>query len=523
MPRGVQVAGNIIGLNTNGSEAIPNGANGVLIDGNAHNNLIGGEEVSVIFQNTISSNGANGVAIVGNALDNTVFHCFIGTDIEGLLRSAMPAPVFSSAAMPWARSLGATGPLSKNVISANLGGGIQLSGQSQGTQVIGDLIGTDRNGVLPLGNHGTGVLIVSSANQIGGTAAGDANVIAFNLYGVMVDTGVGNAVLGDSIFSNTVSGILLVSDGNLNQSAPVLTGAYEPTPATIQVGGTLTAAANTTYTVQVFASTSDTPAGQGQVLLGTVSVLTNANGIAAFVMNSSYITTDGGFFSMTATAPANDTSAFSAAIAMQGNANTIFVASAYSLLLGRPPEALASGWVNALNNGASPESIVLGIESSAEYLTDQVTALYVKYLNRQPDAMGEQGWVAYLQAGHTLEQVAEGIVSSPEYFQMHGGTNQDYVVALYNDVLGRVPSTAEVNTLVAAMAEGATPLDVATGFFNSTEYRTNLVDADYETYLGRPPETAGLAGWLAQFAEGMTDQEVLANIFGSPEGFAKWS
>jgi hypothetical protein len=56
----------------------------VLIDGNANNNIIGGTQISVITQNTISANGGDGVAIVGNAEDNQVIHSFIGANILGV-------------------------------------------------------------------------------------------------------------------------------------------------------------------------------------------------------------------------------------------------------------------------------------------------------------------------------------------------------------------------------------------------------------------------------------------------------
>ena len=81
------------------------------------------------------------------------------------------------------------------------------------------------------------------------------NVIAFNTQdGIVVDTGTGNAILGNSIFSNAALGIELVGGGNANQPAPVLTGANQLTSTTVQITGTLTAAANTTYTVEIFAS-----------------------------------------------------------------------------------------------------------------------------------------------------------------------------------------------------------------------------------------------------------------------------
>jgi hypothetical protein len=249
----------------------------------------------------------------------------------------------------------------------------------------------------------------------------------------------------------------------------------------------------------------------------------NASGFGAFVLHADYATASGGFFTATATSATDNTSAFSGAIQIAGNANTIFVASIYGLFFGRTPEVAANAWVDALNNGATPESVVFAIENGTEYLSNQVAAMYERYLNRPADAAELQGWVSFVRMGHTLEQVGEGIVSSVEYFQLHGGTNRGYVIGLYTDVLGRPASDAEVDYWVARLNAGQTRASVATSFFNSTEYRTNLVVADYETYLGRAPEPAGLAGWLDHLANGLTDLQLLAQIFGSGEGYAKWS
>jgi hypothetical protein len=71
-----------------------------------------------------------------------------------------------------------------------------------------------------VGNN-TGIRISSSAhdNTIGGTAAGDGNTIAFNsslgvaLVGSPFSAGTGNAIVGNSIFSNGGLGIDLGEDG----------------------------------------------------------------------------------------------------------------------------------------------------------------------------------------------------------------------------------------------------------------------------------------------------------------------
>ncbi|QJW96678.1 beta strand repeat-containing protein [Frigoriglobus tundricola] len=311
---GVQVEEDIIGMNTNGQMPLGNGANGVLIDGTAHGNSIGGFQVSVITQNTISANGADGIAIVGSASANQVFHSFIGTNILGVTAFGnVGAGVFVGGSAQ-GTIIGGTDPFDQDVISSNGGGGIVLSGASQGTQVIGSLIGTDRTGLTALANRGNGISITSSDNQIGGLAPAAGNVIAFNTQsGVAVASGTGNGILGNSIFGNAALGIALSGGGNQGQPAPVLTAASSPTAAAVRVTGTLTAAANTTYRIEFFAS-SRAPTGQGQTSLGYMTVTTGASGVAPFTFNSTLPVGAGASITATATDPGNNTSAFSGAI-----------------------------------------------------------------------------------------------------------------------------------------------------------------------------------------------------------------
>ena len=355
------------------------------------------------------------------------------------------------------------------------------------------------------------------------------NTIAFNAQGgVVVDTGIHNGIHENSIFSNTGSGIQLTNNGNQNQPAPVLTGVRAIAPAGTQTGlqfsGILTAQPNTAYTIEFYVTPTGTAQGQGQTFLAEMGVTTNASGVATFV-SQVVATAATGTFTATATNTANNnTSAFSAAVQLAGTANSLFVASVYGLLLSRVPDPGSSFWVNGLNSGTfTPTTVILGIQGSTEYLTDQVDAMYLHYLNRAADPGGQTFWVTSLQQGGTFEQVAEGLVSSPEYFSDNGSTNQGYVIGLYQDVLNRTPTQNEVNGWVTLLNAGATRNAVATFFLNSTEYRTDLINTDYQTFLLRSPDAGGLAIWLNAFKAGATDQQVLAAIFGSPEGFSLWS
>ncbi len=309
---GVRVEETIIGMNTSGQSPLPNGANGILIDGDAHDNFIGGLQPSVIPENTISANGAHGIAIIDNAANNSIFHSFIGVNVLGEVAFGNSGAGIFVGGNAQGTTIGGVELFYKNVISGNLDGGIQLNATSQGTQIIGNIIGADRSGQAPLGNQGNGISITCCNNQIGGAALGSGNVIAFNTdHGVLVDSGSGNAILSNSIFSNSTTGIALINGGNLDQPAPVLSRAFKPTPSTVRIIGTVTATPSTAYFLEFFASPNDIAPGQGKNLLGSQSVVTDANGFVEFEFSALLPTTAGTSFTATATDPDDNTSQFS--------------------------------------------------------------------------------------------------------------------------------------------------------------------------------------------------------------------
>jgi hypothetical protein len=526
---GVQIVQVILGLDTDGAAPLGNVLNGILIDGSAHDIVIGGNDPSIIPENIISANGANGIAVVGEAHDIQIFHSYIGTDVFGVVAFGNTQAGIFVGGNATGTAIGGTDSFRSNVISGNLGDGISLGDASHATIIIGNIIGADKTGALPLGNAGSGVMAVTSDNVIGGSSTGMGNIIAFNAQGVTIDTGIHNGIHENSIFSNTGAGIQLLNNGNQNQPAPVLTGSLLIAPEGIQIGvqfsGTLIALPNTTYTIEFFATPVALAQGQGKTFLDSMPVTTNASGVATFV--SPVINTEaaGNTFTATATNAENDnTSIFSTPIPLGISANSLYIASVYGLLLNRVPDAGADFWVNGLNNGTfSTTTVLLAIQGSAEYLTLQVDGMYQHYLNRAADPVGQSFWVSFLQTGGTFEQVAEGLVSSTEYYADNGGTNDGFVRGLYQDVLDRTPTDAEVDAWLVVLNAGASRNTVATLFLNSQEYRTNLITQDYETFLLRSPDPGGLETWLSAFQAGATDQDVLAAIFGSPEGYSTWS
>ena len=349
------VQGNVIGLSQAGGK-LPNGQDGVALEGGANGNAIGGFTAGA--SNTISGNGRFGVYVDGSTtMDNYIQGNFIGTSADGMTAEGNAldgVAVFDGANH---NLIGNTAPDPPNVISGNGRDGIFMDGAGPTNTVEGNLIGLNAAGSAALPNHGTGVALAytpntfvgtrtsgagnvisgnlegvvlvglgttgnvveanligtdktgnaavantvfgvdvlggASGNVIGGTDHLLANTIAFNgRTGVVIGSSIndtattGNAVLGNSIFSNAFQGIDLGNDGptantpggphlgpNHLQNFPVIRS------VTASGSGTaITVALNSTpghgFRIELFADAD----GQGRTFLGAGSVATDGNG-----------------------------------------------------------------------------------------------------------------------------------------------------------------------------------------------------------------------------------------------------
>lgn len=303
-----RIQGNFIGTDITGTHELGNRA-GISILGAA--NLIGGTESGA--GNLISGNSSYGIFLPGVG-GTPVQGNFIGTDVTG--RLAVPNGADGVIVGDGLTMVGGTTPGAANLISGNRGHGVRLNGNDARLQ--GNLIGTDITGLAPLGNQGSGVYIptqFSLNNSIGGTAPGAANLIAFNGGdGILVDGGTRNAIRRNAIFGHDAGlGIRLVNGGNNNQAAPELTTVFTGGGFTT-IEGTLTSAPSTTFTIELFVNVVCHPSGfgEGERFFASLTVATDADGLASFALTVPGELELGQFVSATATDPAGNTSQFAA-------------------------------------------------------------------------------------------------------------------------------------------------------------------------------------------------------------------
>ncbi|MCS6803726.1 MAG: hypothetical protein NZ823_01110, partial [Blastocatellia bacterium] len=313
-----RVEGNFIGTDVTGRIAIPNRQHGIT------SNSAG----TVILNNLISGNAATGIQLTSGS--NVVQGNLIGSDVTGtqdLGNGADGISVVGSGNL-----IGDTRAGGGNTISGNNRNGIRIF-RGDGNRIQGNRIGTDVTGLNPIGNSFHGILIGEGVGNmlIGGTSEGAGNIIAFNgSNGVSLNfaAGVGTAILSNTMFGNGGLAIDLNEDGvTPNQLGGLGPNDLQPFPSMLSVttsggnttlNGSLRSRPNMNYLIQFYANTQCDPSehGEGERLLGSATVRTNANGEVNFTVTVPRAVATNQVVTATATDANNNTSEFCRCVAV---------------------------------------------------------------------------------------------------------------------------------------------------------------------------------------------------------------
>jgi len=320
------IQGNYIGVDVSGNVALPAASEGISINGSG--NTIGGSAAGA--GNVIVANGADNIGL-RFGVNNLVQGNLIGTNAAG------------TAALGGLIGIKAESNANSAMILGNLISGVNIgifvSNGSSNWTIRGNKIGTDITGTLPIPNSAQGIVCLDSGSSInvGGTGAGEGNIIAFNASdGIRVNAAVTVSIRGNSIFSNVRLGIDLlgsfdpasgvtsndacdVDPGSNNlQNFPTITSAVK-SGSNLLIEGSLNSTASSTFTLDFYANdTCDGSGnGEGKTYLGSATVMTGANCIADFT-GANHITltppsqvTSGERVTATATDANGNTSEFS--------------------------------------------------------------------------------------------------------------------------------------------------------------------------------------------------------------------
>ena len=264
------ISGNIIGLNAQGTAAVPNGF-GVFLGAFTGQNTVGG--ATAASRNVISGNTQHGVFLQTSRRQQ-----HDRRQLHRPERRGHPGPRKPGERRPGRRRAhqhhrrGTARPAQRHL--RQLGRRrFDPGSTATGNIVRNNYIGTDSSGGSNVGN-GIGVRIVDArGNEIAG--APDFNLIKGNLsHGVSVEgaSAIGNQIANNQIFDNGGLGIDLGGDGvtandatdadtgpNGLQNFPVLT-AVSPTSVTV----TLQSTPNANFAVQLFSNAACDASGNGE-------------------------------------------------------------------------------------------------------------------------------------------------------------------------------------------------------------------------------------------------------------------
>jgi CSLREA domain-containing protein len=202
-----RVIGNYIGTDITGNAALKNIGSGVNIE--AGLTIIGG--ASAGEGNLISGNEATGITFQVGATDGFALGNRIGTNAAGM---AAVGNSWGITLHDNHNTIGGDTAAKRNIISGNRLDGIFVNTPAEDNIIQGNYIGTDNTGNAPLANLENGIQVAGNNNTIGGILGKTGNVISANgLNGVTID-GVGNAVQGNRIGVNAAGTAALGNQGN---------------------------------------------------------------------------------------------------------------------------------------------------------------------------------------------------------------------------------------------------------------------------------------------------------------------
>ena len=314
---------------------------GVRIDG--ANNVVGGPNVA--DANIFTDNGSGILLNGGSCANNLIQNNTIGLTWDQT--DGIP-----NGTGVYVRLAAADNVIRDNVICANSGNGIlvdRLAGQSPiGTLIYGNHIGVSRVGGNAFPNH-VGIFVDTAfQTTIGGTGAGEGNIIKFNKShgielrsnavatigntivenegaGVTVHAGIANVIRLNSIYMNDALGIDLNDDGVTNnddgdgdtgpnhlQNYPEIDSIR--LKSTDLAYGTLNSTANSTFMLDFYvnANCDVSNFGEGQVWVDSLEVTTDAFGVTDFVADLTGAFAGGmNHLTVTATNSDSNTSEFS--------------------------------------------------------------------------------------------------------------------------------------------------------------------------------------------------------------------
>ena len=293
---GNKIEGNFIGTNADGNAALANGNAGVDIS-NAPNTTVGGPtpaQRNVLSGNVadgvqIAGSLATGNEVLGNFIGTKANGTeALGNTGDGVVIDIAPNNTVGGT------TAGARNTISDNRFGVFISGSGATGNKVEGNRIG---IEADGSGDLGNDGHGVLISLASNNTIGGATSGAGNAIANNGADGVRIVEGTGNRLLSNFIFANDGLGIDLFPDGvtandtddpdtgaNNLQNFPVITSATRSNTTNFTtISGTLNSNPSQNYTIQCFVAVPDPSGhGEGQIPVGGANVTTNSGGDDTF-------------------------------------------------------------------------------------------------------------------------------------------------------------------------------------------------------------------------------------------------
>jgi hypothetical protein len=145
------------------------------------------------------------------------------------------------------------------------------------------------------------------------------------------------------------------------------------------------------------------------------------------------------------------------------------------------------------------EEVVAG----PRFRSDEVTSFFANYMHQTCRELAAQecsssigvptpsqlsAALTLLASGSSEESIVAGVLGSDQYYQNHGSTQTGLIKGVYQDLIGRAPTDAEVSAALAAYTNDPVGhLNFAQSMVGSLAYQDLVVSLDYQQMLLRAP------------------------------------
>jgi hypothetical protein len=230
-----------------------------------------------------------------------------------------------------------------------------------------------------------------------------------------------------------------------------------------------------------------------------------------------------------------------------GGTASSFMTQLYQDLLNGPPtsdqltaDAALMAQIQA-GSAAARLTAAVNVVSGPAFRVDEVTSFFANYMHRTcqelraqecvstiatPTAAQLSAAMTALANGTTEEGIIADVLSSPQYYQNHGSTQTGLIEGVYQDLIGRAPTQAELSAALAKYTNDAPGhLNFAQDMVGSVIYQDLLVSLDYQQLLLRAPFTAendagqGILGGAIKSLQ-TPDELLIETIVGTAEFYA---